>query len=372
MHSDKARELLKKHVEGTLTEEEKAVLESWYLHEARQRDLPSDLENIEEYLDDSDHHRENRNVFRWVGIAASVLLVMAMSFYKWNSKEPDQITEEVIKNDALPGDFRAQLTLANGENILLGTARNGKLAQEGSTSITKTKEGEITYEFGVKEKGSESGFNTVKTPKAGQFQVILSDGSVAWLNAESSIRFPSAFSADERVVEVSGEVYFEVNKAVNAGKKIPFRVKSGSQTVEVLGTRFNINSYGDEGVIKTTLLEGSIQVNANVRKDKGIVLRPGQQAQLSSRQALKVSEVNTSQVMAWKEGYFRFEGIGIKELMQHVSRWYDMEIEYQGEVGEHEFVGEISRSTRLSSVLKILEAGGIKFRVEGKKIIVTE
>jgi transmembrane sensor len=372
MHSDKARELLKKHVEGTLTEEEKAVLESWYLNEARQQDLPSDLENIEEYLDESHEGKVNRNAFRWVAIAASVLLVMALSFYKWTSTETSQIAEKALENDALPGDFRAQLTLANGENILLGTARNGKLAQEGSTSIIKTKEGEITYASGTQNKDSESVFNTIRTPKSGQFQIVLSDGSVVWLNAESSIRFPAAFSPEERLVEVTGEVYFEVNKAYNLGKRIPFRVMSGNQTVEVLGTRFNINSYGDEGVIKTTLLEGSIQVNANVRKDKGIVLRPGQQAQLSSRQALKVSEVNTSQVMAWKEGYFRFDGIGIKELMQHVSRWYDMEIEYQGEVGEHEFVGEISRNTRLSSVLKILEAGGIKFRVEGKKIIVTE
>lgn len=368
MHSDKARELLKKHVEGTLTEEEKAMLESWYLHEAKQNELYVDSEAIEEYLDES-HESTKRNFYRWAGIAAGIVMVFALSFYKWNSTKTEDIAQEIIKNDALPGDYRAELTLASGETILLGKAKTGKLAQEGSTSIIKTKDGEITYDS-ESLSNTTGGLNTIQTPKAGQFQVVLSDGSVAWLNAESSIRFPSAFASDERVVEVSGEVYFEVNKAVNAGKKIPFRVKSGNQIVEVLGTRFNINSYGDEGVIKTTLLEGSIQVNANLKK--GIILKPGQQSQLSSKQALKVSDVNTSQVMAWKEGYFRFEGIGIKELMQHISRWYDMEIEYQGEVGEHEFVGEIPRNTRLSAVLKILEASGIKFKVEGKKIIVTE
>lgn len=373
MHSNKARELLKKHAEGTLTEEEKAMLESWYLYEARMGKLPADMENIEEYLDGSYQYPRKWNVLWWAGIAASVLLVLSLSLDKWNFNESTQSAEEIIINDALPGDFRAQLTLANGKDILLSTVGKGKIAEEGGISILKTEEGELTYES-VKEnnKDAKFGLNTVRTPKAGQFQVVLSDGSVAWLNAESSIRFPAAFSAHERLIEVTGEVYFEVKKTYNAGKRIPFRVKTESQTVEVLGTSFNINSYADEGVIKTTLLEGSIKVNANDSKDKSIVLRPGQQAQLSSKKALKVSEVDTEQVMAWKEGYFRFNGVGAKELMQQIARWYDMEIEYPKEVREYEFVGEISRNTKLSSVLKILEAGGVKFKVEDKKIILAE
>ncbi len=373
MHSNKARELLKKHVEGTLTEDEKAMLESWYLYEARTGKLPADMENIEEYLDRSSRHPRKWNAIWWVGVAASVLLVLAFSLDIWSLNEPTQIAEEIIINDALPGDFRAQLTLANGKDILLSTIGKGKIAEESGISIIKTKEGELTYESGkVNNRDSKFALNTVRTPKAGQFQVVLSDGSVAWLNAESSIRFPAAFSADERLIEVTGEVYFEVKKTYNGGKRIPFRVKTESQTVEVLGTSFNINSYADEGVIKTTLLEGSIKVNANDNKDKSIVLRPGQQAQLSSKKALKVSEVDTGQVMAWKEGYFRFDGVGIKELMQHIARWYDMEVEYPKEVREYEFVGEISRNTKLSSVMKILEAGEIKLKVDGRKIILAE
>jgi len=370
MHPSQARDLLRKHRDGTLTAEERILLESWYLHVARSKGRNAGSEDIAEHLDDLElpflQPVTRRPLWKWV--AASVLMVLSAGLFYFSRQTP--VAEAPVPaHDALPGDNRARLILADGKDILLDEARSGKLAQEGNTSIVKTEEGELVYNTTPTRAAVLSHYNTIETPKAGQYQVKLSDGTRVWLNAASTIRFPAEFDARERVVEVVGEVYFEVAKAMEGTRRIPFKVVSGNQEVEVLGTRFNINSYSDEGVIRTTLLEGSIQVRT---PEKGIVLQPGQQSRLSTGQTLKVSQVNTSQVMAWKEGFFSFDGVGLKELMRQLSRWYDMEVIYEGNTGDYEFVGRISRNTRLSAVLRILEAGGVRFRLEGKKIIVTE
>lgn len=373
MHRSQARDLLRKHREGTLTDEERVILESWYLRQARSKGLDADREQIGAHLDKLEIpvlRETRRTVWKWVSVAATVLIVSSVGLFYFT--KPTPVAEiPTVTNDALPGDNRARLILASGKDILLDEARSGKLAQEGNTSIVKTGEGELVYNTGQQPAAEEalSYFNTIETPKAGQYHVKLSDGTQVWLNAASSIRFPAEFDARERVVEVVGEVYFEVAKATTGTRRIPFKVVSGNQVVEVLGTRFNINSYSDEGEIRTTLLEGSIQVRTH---KKGIVLQPGQQARVSTGQTLKVSKVNTGHVVAWKEGYFSFDGVGLKELMRQLSRWYDMEVIYEGNTKDYEFVGQISRNTRLSAVLRILEAGGVRFRVEGKKIIVNE
>lgn len=368
MHRSQARDLLRKHHEGTLTPEEQALLESWYLEQARTKAL--DKETLNGHLDTLELSLKTRRpAWKRVAVAAAVLIVTGAGIFYFKSPAP-VAQAPVLINDALPGDNRARLILASGKDILLDEASSGMLAREGNTAIVKTGEGELVYHSG-RQPAENSAFyyNTIETPKAGQYHVRLSDGTGAWLNAASSIRFPAEFGPDERVVEVVGEVYFEVAKATTEQRRIPFKVVSGNQEVEVLGTRFNINSYSDEGVIRTTLLEGSIQVRT---PKKEIVLQPGQQARVSGGQTLRVSQVNTGQVMAWKEGYFSFDGVGLKELMRQLSRWYDMEVVYEGNTGDYEFVGQISRNTRLSGVLRILEAGGVRFRVEGKKIIVSE
>lgn len=372
MHRSQARDLLRKHREGTLTREERVILESWYLRQARSKALKAGSEEIGAHLDklgEPLHGIRRRGLRKWISVAATVLMILSAGLFYFI--QPAPVAEiPVVTHDAPPGDNRARLILASGKDILLDEAQSGKLAQQGNTSIVKTGEGELVYNTGQQATGvTLSHYNTIETPKAGQYHVRLSDGTRVWLNAASSIRFPAEFSTRERVVEVVGEVYFEVAKAMTGNRRIPFRVVSGEQEVEVLGTRFNINSYSDEGVIRTTLLEGSIQVRTS---QKGIVLEPGQQARVSAGQTLKVSKVNTGQVVAWKEGYFSFDGVGLKELMRQLSRWYDMEVIYEGKTADYEFVGRISRNTRLSSVLKILEAGGVRFQVEGKKIIVSE
>jgi transmembrane sensor len=349
-----ADDLLKKWENGTLTDEERRCLEAWYLKEA-------ELRSSEEVLPIF-KRPSSRKPWYWAA-AASVIIGIGTYF----SIRSVPSVEAPLVADALPGEHRARLFLGDGRPIDLEDAASGKLVQDGNATVMKVNSGELIYQAGDEKAILQH--HTIVTPRAGQFQVHLSDGTRVWLNAASSLRYPSTFGEGDRVVEASGEVYFEVAKKTREGKRVPFRVLSGNQTVEVLGTRFNINSYADEDVIKTTLLEGSIQVSI---QGGNAVLKPGQQARAQHGAPLKVAPIDANRVLAWKEGYFQFEGVGIKELMRQLGRWYDMEVVYEGPVKDYEFVGEISRATRLSSVLRILEAGGVRFRVEGKTITVIE
>lgn len=399
MKGHKARELLKKHKEGTLTSEEQALLETWYLELVKSgKSVPLTEDELNTAFDeiwqalpvvDSEADGGQRVKKRgwWMPTAAVILIACTLGiyFHKFNKTEPHQLVMSSV-DDFLPGDNRAILTLADGEKITLNDAKIGTLAKEGQTAITKTKEGEIVYrsqqaaedESTVKKALS---YNTLSTPKAGQYQVQLPDGTHVWLNALSSIRFPSAFAENERIVEVTGEVYFEVAKVNDGTKRIPFKVISGDQTIEVLGTRFNVISYDDEEMIETTLLEGSIKINIGKDGGRGILLKPGQQIQVNqgskNKKAVSVSPytirgVDTQSIVSWKDGYFRFDNTGLSELMRQISRWYDIEVVYEAPVKDYEFVGKLERSAKLSKVLKILELGGVHFRIEENKLIVTE
>ncbi|MBB5287389.1 ferric-dicitrate binding protein FerR (iron transport regulator) [Rhabdobacter roseus] len=393
MKESQARELLKKYREGTLTEAEKALLESWYLSMAKTQraDLPD--ANLEKYLDTIwealpvPKQPEEKSVIKlwpkWLAAASVLLAVLAATYWLYEQALTNHLPDEQIAThiDAPPGDNRAILTLANGEQIELESAENGELAREKNAAILKTKEGEIIYQqYGQPGTSTPAPhaavvYNTISTPKAGQYKVKLPDGTLVWLNAASSIRFPTVFSEQERVVEIKGEVYFEVAKVTQGKRRVPFKVLTGTQTVEVLGTQFNVNSYADEGSIRTTLLEGSIKVEVAGDRPEGWLLKPGQQALLAygtSKPSVHVRQVDTRSVMAWKEGYFRFDNVDLPELMRQLSRWYDVEVDYAGPIKEYEFVGQIGRDTPLSKVLQILELGGVHFKLEGKKIIIIE
>ncbi len=390
MQESQARILIEKHRKGTLTTEERILLESWYLKLAGETDLAEgDADRLSAAIENlrppaiSKRKTPVRPLLRWSAIAASVLIVISLAtVYRPDHRErADASSDSFVKEDALPGEHRAMLTLANGTSIPLDKVGPGILAKENNVSIVKTGDGEIACNVPVdsEKPAGRFSYNKLETPKAGQYKVILPDGTRAWLNAASSIKFPALFPPGERVVEINGEVYFEVAKLSKNGKNIPFRVRSGAQTVEVLGTVFNVNSYADEETTKTTLLEGSIRVIDNVHAGKTVVLKPGQQTLLSTKiegpahaTQLDIKDVDTGSVVAWKEGYFRFDGIGLPELMRQLSRWYDMEVFYETVVADHEFVGQIERNANLSKVLRILELGGVKFRIEGKKIIVTD
>lgn len=261
-----------------------------------------------------------------------------------------------------PGGNNAVLTLADGSVIVLNEAVNGDLAQQGGTKIIKL-DGKLQYTTAGIANG-EALYNTLSTPRGGQYQVTLPDGSRVWLNAESSLRFPAQFDGTERRVTVTGEAFFDVTK----NKAQPFVVTTGTTTVKVLGTAFNVNAYTDEAGIKTTLLEGAVEVGSGSSTAQ---LRPGQQARVEAGEKIAVTaNVDVENVVAWKEGKFLFENADIETVSRQLSRWYDVEVAYSRKITQR-FYLEMPRSSSLSDVLKVLElAGNIRFRVEGKKVVV--
>ena len=310
------------------------------------------------------------NIRLWSGIAAAVALVgMVAALFFYTGSEPLQITPEPYANDIAPGGDKATLTLADGKKISLTEAQNGKLGQQTGAIITKLADGQIIYSMIAAEEGTEGSEvtqNTISTPNGGKYQVILPDGTKVMLNAATSITFPTAFRGDHRQVKLDGEAYFEVAE----NKNQPFIVSSGTHTVEVLGTHFNINAYSNEKAIKTTLLEGSVKVSVGGRS---ALIVPGQQTLVERDNPLEVIKRNAdlSKEMAWKNGIFSFEKDDLKSVMRQLSRWYDVNVVYSGDFPDEEFFGEISRNSNLSEVAKILELNNIHLEIAEKTIKVT-
>lgn len=311
----------------------------------------------------------NRRRIGWslkLAAAAVVLLVIsfaAVRLFSPNRQQQAKLPEKSqMINDVLPGGDKAILTLDDGRKIVLDTASNGELMVQGGTRLIK--EGaRVRYD---KEADAEKVYyNTISTPRGGQYRLELADGTKVWLNAASSLRFPSSFLGNDRLVELRGEGYFEV--AHDASK--PFHVRVNNMDVQVLGTHFNINSYGDEQEIKTTLLEGAVLVTNNTGQ---AYLHPGQQAVIQRGQDyVRVdNNVDVDEVMAWKNGLFSFNNTSLDEIMKQIGRWYNVEVVYESGVPQETFNGTISRNTNLSDVLKVLEYSYIRYRVEGNVITV--
>nr|WP_255487030.1 FecR family protein [Mucilaginibacter sp. SP1R1] len=309
-------------------------------------------------------------LFKLRRIAATVILLAAFGiaayYLKRTGKQPLTANNKTVKHDVEPGNNKAILTLDNGTRVILDSARIGTLAKKGGISIKKTKDGQLIYAVesdntaSVNEPGTH---NTISTPRGGQYQVILPDGTKVWLNAASSLKFPTAFAGNQRRVELTGEGYFEVTK--NAAS--PFIVTINNMQVKVLGTHFNIMGYGDEQAIKTTLLEGAVQLSSGGLSS---FLKPGQQGIVEGG-GIQVIDVDAEQAIAWKNGYFVFNRSSIQEIMKQLSRWYDTEVTYEGRIPDDEFVGKIERNVKLSQVLHILELNHVHFKIDNKKIIVT-
>jgi transmembrane sensor len=312
----------------------------------------------------------HRRGWQKLAVAALVLLIAGKAVLYFlphtpGTKRPVASGQPVhYAHDLPPGRNNAILTLADGHTITLDSAANGGLAQQGTTKVIKLN-GQIAYKNAGSTQGDEVILlNTITTARGNQYQLILSDGSKVWLNAVSSLRFPTSFKGKERRVEVTGEAYFEIAKdAVR-----PFIVQAGGGEIDVLGTHFNINAYPDESSVKTTLLEGAVAVKRDAALQK---LSPGQQAEFTPKGEITLSKnVDVTQETAWKDGFFWFNNTDIHTLMRQVSRWYDVAVEFKGEIADDGFTGKVSRNVPLSKLLNVLEQYELHFKIEGKKIIV--
>jgi len=304
---------------------------------------------------------------KWTAAAAAAILLVSGGYFFMSRRGGTKVAQQPAKaNDVAPGSDGAILTLANGEKIILDSAANGKLATDGNAAITKTGSGQLAYNA-LHETSTTLTFNTLTTPRGKKTHIILADGTQVWLNAASSIRFPTTFIGKERTVEITGEAYFEIAKNAT----IPFIVrKSGSDyRIQVLGTRFNVNAYDDEGAIRTTLIDGSVNI---LKGDASTLLKPGQQAVVigDGNKIDLGANVNIDEVMAWKNGVFHFDRSDIGAVMRQIARWYDVDVAYNGTITQH-FGGTISRDVNVSQVFKMLEmTGAVKFSIEGRKVTV--
>lgn len=379
MTNEEAKELLEKYTAGNCTDEEKALLRAWYLKYATENSISLSGEEIEmavkeiwETLPVQEQRKRVVRIRYIASAAAAVVIFAAAALYLLLPKSSHgPHSQSIYANDIAPGSNKATLTLADGSKIDLNDAHIGNLDKTGPVKIVKAKDGQIVYDApGQQATKPQIAYNLVTTPRGGQYQVILPDGSLAWLNAASSIRFPTGFSGQTRKVEITGEVYFEVAKKIDpaTGKRQPFIVGSNNQQVEVLGTHFNINAYSNENAVRTTLLEGSVKVSLLPSHDARI-LKPGQQSTVAGA-SLQIASADTVMAIAWKNGEFQFDQADIKDVMRQAERWYNVDVEYQGDIKGKKFVGSISRSLPASKFLNILSYTGVKFKIEGKKIIV--
>lgn len=365
-------ELAAKWVNGTITAEEKVYYEKWYadFNDAEttvyDSSITSSAELGQKILTKLQNRigKDEKPVYRqigWISIAASFIILISIGIY-FSVVKRAPVEYAVNKtNNIRPGGNLATLHLANGQTIILNNAANGSLVKLGDDSVTKAA-GAISY--AALKSSLDNQYDTLSIPRGGTYQLTLADGSRIWLNSSSAIRFPENFNSKERKVELLyGEAYFEI--AHNADK--PFRVAAQSQTVEVLGTHFNISSYAEEPTIKTTLLEGSVKVSAPNGME---VIKPGQQAIVGNGQ-ISVTEVNTEEAVAWKNGYFRFNGEKIETIMRKLSRWYNIEVRYEGTPPDEEYNAAISRYRGINEVLKELEyAKSVHFKIEGRRVTV--
>lgn len=369
MNNQEVKDLLNRYNQDQCTPQEKALVETWYLN------LPADtlqepIDELRKDLDEIEHrlieYSSPVKIKLWPKIAAAAMLIMiAGGLLYVQQRSPENLTANVYKNDVAPGGNKALLILADGSKISLDEAANHQLATQSGIRITKTGTGQLVYATADQTKTAASSLNTISTPRGGQYQVTLADGTKVWLNASSSLTYPSGFAnTKQRQVTLKGEAYFEVAK----DKLHPFFVKTDRQTVKVLGTHFNISSYEDDKITKTTLLEGLVSVNPIGKEEQ--IIHPGQQAVLNGGD-IAVKEANTEEAMAWKNGYFRFNDEDIKSVMRKLSRWYSIDVQYEGEVSVEGFTGKISRFKPISEVLNALESTKtIHFKVEGRRVTV--
>jgi ferric-dicitrate binding protein FerR (iron transport regulator) len=383
-------QLIAKYMRNELNDQEKLQLDQWIEADARNQELFKKLtdehllNNELETFSVNDKAQAWKKIRkgtgfktqtgkpRWIAYAAAVVLLAALTITlnkRQDIKHPQSLANQY--KDLPPGTNKAVLTLADGSTIVLDSAKHGQIASQQHAVIKEDENGKVVYEATDEAQNPATStpaetiaMNMLTTPRGGQYQVVLPDGTKVWLNAASSLKYPTAFTGNERRVELTGEAYFEVSKDPSK----PFNVKTASQTVTVLGTHFNINSYTDEGATKTTLLEGSVRVTGNT--GQSVKIKPGQQA-INALNSIEINEnANIDEAVAWKNGKFVFSNTDLQTIMRQLSRWYDVDVEYQGKTEQKHYMGRISRNVPVSQIFEILKTSGLNFTINGRKIIV--
>ncbi len=370
-------QLLERYLSGEASATERAIVDAWYY---------SNLPEGEVFVPDAEHEivlrmkkrleesmRQNRVVRRWQratmfkAAAAVLIILLGTALYMLRSPDKDNGITAVPQNEpasVAAGSGRALLTLADGTVIELDNTASGLLTEQGAARVVKLDGSRLQYHAGDGAATEPVLYNYISTPPGSQYQVTLADQTKVWLNASSSIRFPTAFRGAVRDIEIVGEAYFEV--AHDPEKN--FRVKVNDSYIRVFGTRFNVMAYENENTILTTLLEGSLSVENETSSE---LLKPGQQARLSKNGSIAVlTNVNPSEVLAWKNGKFLFNSLDMPAIMRQLERWYDIEVSYEGRPEVH-FTGQLDRNLEVSQILRKLElTREVRFRMEGKKITV--
>jgi ferric-dicitrate binding protein FerR (iron transport regulator) len=373
--------LYRKYIDGHITPEEYRLLEEYQdgmeLAEFDSNDIPIDKVALRNRIWQRLNNSRQQQKVRWIGnayrvsAAACFLLVISLLWWRTQHNEIPAAKHLVaqVKHPAIkPGGNKAYLTMANGTIIQLTGAKNGELATQAGFRISKAKNGLITYQQLADNGNAQNitnAYNTITTPRGGQYQIILSDGTQVWLNSASSLRYPVSFTGNTRQVELTGEAYFEVAKNAH----MPFHVQAGAATVQVLGTHFNINSYPDNAEVVTTLLEGSVRMQKGTATS---MLIPGQQGITANNQNnIQVQKADITEVMGWKNGYFVFHDENITNIMKQVSRWYDIDVEYDGDVKDREFGGTVSRYKDVTELLNNMElTQAIHYKIIGRRVII--
>ena len=390
MNKGEADQILEKYLAGKASTEERALVEHWYLGVSNARKLEDrdDFEQLSDELWLGTKKRAGllpakmpvRKLWSGTAIAASLLLVLGAALWFYNDSTHHPAAIKVVVKDIAPVRNTATLTFANGRAITLSDAKTGLVVANDLTyndGSFVTAYPELDPGIVAKDKVTQL---TASTPRGGTYQITLPDGTRVWLNADSKLIFPSKFSASERMVQLTGEAYFEVAKlkgpvkslrgGITASQNIPFLVISKNQKVEVLGTHFNINSYGDEGGVKTTLLEGSVKVTLPAAPigAGSIVLKPGQQSVVNGNSEIKVTEADVELAMAWKNGLFYFKDADLKLILRTFSRWYDIDVVAPTNLGKRKFSGKLYRNVNAYQALQVLNLLGVDFNLEKKEL----
>ncbi len=306
---------------------------------------------------------------RWWSVAAVVLLVLfaAWWFTPGRQKPLQTVLAKHHPVQIRPGGDKAYLTTASGDTIVLDHVHNGHITLQSGIQVSKLNSGMLLYQAGnaTADLNATKQFNTITTPRGGQYQVVLSDGTRAWINSASTIKFPVAFSPDQRKVEITGEVYFEVAK----NKKRPFLVEANHVQVQVLGTHFNVSAYPDDQSVVTTLMEGSVRLN---KGGTSVRLKPGEQGIIYNNQRnMTVQPADIEVVEAWRKGQFIFHNQSIANVMKIMARWYDVDVSYEGNVRDKEFGGSASKDAGMVTLLENMKlTGAIHYKIEGRRVIV--